>query len=237
MTDSKKVAILQSSYIPWKGYFDLINQVDEFILYDDAQYTKNDWRNRNIIKTAQGPQWLTIPVRQARLGQTVRDTKVADARWAGKHWASVSQNYSKASHFGELGPRFEQLYLSMDSEYLSDVNYQFIRAVNESLGITTRIRWSSEFELVEGRTERLIGICKQAGATEYVSGPAAREYFDMALARREQIEVSWMDYSGYPEYEQLHPPFDHKVSILDLLFNVGVSARQYMKSFAAGTCW
>ena len=232
----KKVAILQSNYIPWKGYFDLINSVDEFIIYDDVQYTKGDWRNRNIIKTAQGPSWLTIPVRHVSAVQPIRDTKVADKNWARKHWASLLHNYSRAECFAAQRTFFEHLYLSMDEEFLSDVNYRFISAVNEQLGIVTRIRWSSEFDLVEGRTERLVSLCRQAGATEYVSGPAAQSYFDVELARQNSIEVRWMDYSGYPEYTQMYPPFEHQVTILDLLFNMGPSARQYMNSFQAPAC-
>ena len=229
----KKVAILQSSYIPWKGYFDLVNSADEFILFDDAQYTKNDWRNRNIVKSAQGRTWLTIPVRQGKLGQRIRDTRIADKRWARKHWASLSQNYSKADFFADYLEFFEELYSSLNEEFLSDVNYRLLCAMNDLLGITTRIRWSSEFDLVEGRTERLLSLCRQVGATEYVSGPAAQIYFDVALAQRHNIEVTWMDYAGYPEYRQLYPPFEHKVTILDLLFNMGSSAQKYMKSFQA----
>lgn len=232
----KKVAILQSNYIPWKGYFDLINSVDEFILFDDAQYTKNDWRNRNIIKTAQGSMWLTIPVRQEALGQRIKDTRVADKSWVRKHWASLSQSYSRADYFADYRAFFERLYLSMEEEFLSDVNYKFIVAVNEFLGIKTRMRWSSEFDLVEGRTERLISLCRQVGATEYVSGPAAQSYFDLALATQNNIKVTWMDYSGYPEYKQLYPPFEHHVTVLDLLFNMGPSARQYMHSFQVSSC-
>jgi len=232
----KKIAILQSNYIPWKGYFDLINSVDEFVLYDDAQYTKNDWRNRNIIKTTHGSRWLTIPVRRVSLGQSIKDTRVSDGRWPRKHWSTILQNYSKAAHFADYRVHFEHLYQSMEDEYLSLVNYQFIARINELLGIKTRIRWSSEFDLVEGRTARLLSICRQCDATEYVSGPAARSYFDMSLALKQNIKVTWFDYSGYPEYAQLFPPFDHAVTILDLLFNMGPSARECMKSFRDRPC-
>lgn len=227
----KKIAILQSNYIPWKGYFDLINQVDEFIIYDDVQYTKNDWRNRNRIKTPQGVRWLTIPVRQEKLSQTIRETKISDPRWPRKHWVTISQCYSKAQYFKDYRDVFEQVYQLMDLEYLSEINYRFMSAINGVLGIETRLRWSSEFELLGDQTERLLGICRQCGASEYLSGPAAKSYLDLEMAAREKIQISWLDYSGYPDYPQLYPPFEHGVTILDLIFNTGPHAANYMKSF------
>ena len=171
----KKVAILQSNYIPWKGYFDLINMVDEFILYDEVQYTKNDWRNRNKIKTPQGIQWLTIPVRQESLDQKIKDTKISDKKWNIKHWRTISQNYSKSKYFKDYKDIFEELYLTCDEEYLSEINYKFITTINEILGIKTKLSWSSEFELVDGQTEKLLGICKDCNADIYLSGPAAKD--------------------------------------------------------------
>ena len=227
----KKIAILQSNYIPWKGYFDLINMVDEFIFYDEVQYTKNDWRNRNKIKTQQGIQWLTIPVRQESLEQKIKDTKTSDKKWNIKHCRTISQNYSKAKYFKDYKDIFEKLYLTCDEEYLSQINYKFITTINEILGIKTKLRWSSEFELVDGQTEKLLGICKDCNADIYLSGPAAKDYFNEDLAKQENIKVEWMDYSGYKEYEQLNPPFEHGVTILDLIFNEGDRAKEFMKSF------
>ena len=227
----KKIAILQSNYIPWKGYFDLINMVDEFIFYDEVQYTKNDWRNRNKIKTPQGIQWLTIPVRQESLDQKIKDTKISDKKWNIKHWRTISQNYSKAKYFKDYKDIFEELYLTCDEEYLSEINYKFITTINEILEIKTKLRWSSEFELVDGQTEKLLGICKDCNADIYLSGPAAKDYFNEELAKQENIKVEWMDYSGYKEYEQLNPPFEHGVTILDLIFNEGDRAKEFMKSF------
>ena len=227
----KKIAILQSNYIPWKGYFDLINMVDEFIFYDEVQYTKNDWRNRNKIKTPQGIQWLTIPVRQESLDQKIKDTKISDKKWNIKHWRTISQNYSKAKYFKDYKDIFEELYLTCDEEYLSQINYKFITTINEILEIKTKLRWSSEFELVDGQTEKLLGICKDCNADIYLSGPAAKDYFNEDLAKQENIKVEWMDYSGYKEYEQLNSPFEHGVSILDLIFNQGANAKEFMKSF------
>jgi len=228
----KKVAILQSNYIPWKGYFDLINMVDEFILYDDMQYTKRDWRNRNKIKTPQGLKWLSIPVEvKGKYFQKINETKISDKNWAKNHWQQIKQNYSKTKYFKEYKDLFEDIYLNCNEDYLSRVNYKFIEAINNILGITTTIRWSSEFDLIEGQTEKLLGICKDCNADIYISGPAAKDYFDEELAKKENIKVEWMDYSGYKEYDQLFPPFEHGVTILDLIFNEGSNSKNFMKSF------
>ena len=227
----KRIAILQSNYIPWKGYFDLINSVDEFVLYDTAQFTKNDWRNRNKIKTPRGISWLTIPVCH-NFGQTIHETRVSDPAWGPRHWSSLLQNYAGAPHFREYASLFEGLYRELDGEqYLSAVNYRFIREVCEIIGIGTPITWSRDYRLVDGKIERLVDLCRQAGADEYLSGPAARDYIHEEPFSDAGITLTYMDYSGYPEYRQLYPPFEHRVSILDLIFNEGPEARRYLKSF------
>jgi len=228
----KKIAIIQSNYIPWKGYFDFINMVDEFILYDDMQYTKRDWRNRNKIQTEQGLKWLTIPVEvKGKYHQKINETKISDYGWGKKHWGMLKQNYSKSPYFKEYKDIFEELYLNCDEEYLSQINYKFIIVICNILGITTKIRWSSELNLIDGQTERLLGICKDCNADIYLSGPTAKGYFDEKLAKKENIKVEWMIYSGYIEYSQRYEPFEHGVSILDLIFNEGSNAAKFMKSF------
>ncbi|MDP0561670.1 MAG: WbqC family protein [Candidatus Endonucleobacter sp. (ex Gigantidas childressi)] len=229
----KKIAILQSNYIPWKGYFDLINMVDEFILYDDMQYTKRDWRNRNKIQTQQGVKWLSIPVKvKDKYFQKISETKTSEKDWRKKHWNTIKHTYSKALYFKDYKDIFEELYLNNEEEYLSKINYEFIVAICEILGIDTKIRWSSEFDLLDGQTEKLLGICKDCNADIYISGPAAKNYFDEELAGEEDIKVEWMEYSEYSEYTQLHKPFEHGVSVLDLIFNEGSNVTKFMKSFA-----
>jgi len=227
----KKIAILQSNYIPWKGYFDLINLVDEFIILDDVQYTKNDWRNRNLIKTGHGLKWLTIPVQQISLGQCIKDIEICDNKWSKKHWTSLSQAYSKAKYFHEYKEIFEYLYMETKYKYLSDVNYQFIIAINNILKIKTRIRRSTEFHSTARKTGRVLDICKQCNATEYVSGPAAKAYFDLEMAERENIKITWMDYNNYKEYSQLYSSFEHNVTVLDLLFSTGPNAMEYINPY------
>jgi len=228
----KKVAIVQSNYIPWKGYFDLINQVDEFILFDDMQYTRRDWRNRNRIKTANCPIWLTIPVAvKGRYFQKIKDTMISDRNWKEEHWRTVLHSYSKAQYFKEYREFFEELYLNCVQRYLSEINFRFLIGICKLLGIDTKVSWSMDYTLTHDRTERLVDLCKQAGAEEYVSGPTAKGYIQEELFAAEKILLTYVDYAGYPTYHQLYPPFEHEVSIVDLIFNEGHNAPRFMKSF------
>lgn len=229
----KRLAIVQSNYIPWKGYFDLINRVDEFVLLDEVQYTRRDWRNRNRIKTARGAEWLTIPVQvKGKYHQRIDETRIADPSWAIKHWRTVAQEYARAPFFDEYRERLERVYGECgEIELLSHVNRLFIEALCELLGIETPLSWSTDYRAGAGRTERLLDICLQAGATTYFSGPAAQAYLDVDRFMAANVDVVWMDYSGYPEYQQPHPPFDHHVSCLDLILSVGNRAPHYLTSF------
>lgn len=229
---SKTIGIVQSNYIPWRGYFDFINSVDEFILYDDTQYTKRDWRNRNRIKSPGGPIWLTIPVQvKGKYSQKIKDTVVADNRWARDHWRSIVGQYSRARYFSDFRERFEELYLRTEESRLSQINYRFIVAICRILGISTKITWSMDYQLVGNRTERLVSLCRQASATRYLSGPAAKTYLDEHAFRARGIEIAYMDYSGYRAYNQLYPPFESQVSVIDLILNEGPEASAYMTSF------
>lgn len=229
----KRVAIVQSNYIPWKGYFDLMNSVDEFILLDNVQYTRRDWRNRNLVKTPRGPVWLTIPVAvKGRYHQKICETVIDDPGWRRRHWKTLAHHYAAARRFREYREVFERLYLGTEERFLSRVNHRFMTAICGLLGIRTRISWSMDYRLVGGRTERLVELCRQAGASEYVSGPTAKGYLDERAFGEAGIAVRYMDYSGYPEYEQVHPPFNHRVSVVDLIFNTGPEAPRYLLSFA-----
>ena len=226
----KKVAIVQSNYIPWKGYFDMIGSVDEFILYDDMQYTRRDWRNRNQIKTPQGIQWITVPTLvKGKYYQKIKDTEIDGTDWAAAHWKSLSQNYRRAAHFQEIAGWVEPLYLGETYTHISQLNRRFIEAISSYLGYKTVISNSWDYTLIEGKTERLADLCLQAGGLEYISGPAAKEYIDESEFSARGIKLTWFDYLGYPEYPQLWGEFQHGVSILDLLFNCGKDAPQFMK--------
>src|SRR4051794_40628321 len=144
----KRVAILQSCYIPWKGFFDLVRRVDEFILYDDAQYTRRDWRNRNRIKTANGPLWLTIPVEvKGKYLDAIKDMRVSDPQWNERHWRSIQASYSRAPYFSVYKPVLEELFRGCTSAWLSEINFRFISHVCEILAIPTTLKWSMDYEV------------------------------------------------------------------------------------------
>ena len=227
---NKRIAIVQSNYIPWKGYFDLIAAVDEFILYDDMQYTRRDWRNRNQIKSPQGTQWLTIPVQvKAKYEQKIRDTVVDGTGWAGSHWKALELNYKRSPYFDEVADWLNPLYESAVDTHISAINRKFIVAICEYLHIETVITNSWDYDVAAGKTERLADLCKQAGAAQYISGPAAKAYLDESVFTDMNIAVTWMDYSSYAEYPQLWGSFEHSVTVLDLLFNCGKDAYKFMK--------
>lgn len=220
----KKVVILQSNYIPWKGYFDLINDADEFIFYDDVQFTKNDWRNRNLIKTAQGLHWLSVPVGSDG-NRLVCHVEIKDNSWQIKHYKTLVANYGKSPFFEIYQPFLKEIYIDNQWKNLSDLNQFIIRSVsNRFLGIDTVFRDSREMIALGKKQERLLEILRQVDARTYISGPAAKSYIDPAGFEADKIELVWKDYSGYPAYPQKHLQFEHGVSIFDLLFNVGPKA-------------
>jgi len=227
----KRVAIVQSNYIPWKGYFDLMRLADEFVLYDDVQYTRRDWRNRNKIKTANGVQWLTVPVEvKGKYTQTIRETRVSEPGWAADHWTRLKHAYAKAPHFRDYADALGAVYAGLASPWLSEVNETLIRWVAAELGVPSKITQSNIYDLTAADpTQRLADICKQAGATAYLSGPAAKAYLDESVFAAAGVSVEYMDYAGYPEYPQVHPPFEHAVTALDLLFHAGRAAGRFME--------
>jgi hypothetical protein len=224
----KKVAILQSNYIPWKGYFDLMRSVDEFVILDEVQFTQQDWRNRNIIKTQQGLQWLTIPVK-TQGKQKINQVQVGKSGWHIRHWKTVSQNLRRAAYFEQYESELHQaLSTAGELQFISQINLHFLTVIMRWLGIQTKLTDSTAYSAPDERTERLVSICLQAGAAKYVSGPAAKNYLDEERFNRRGIAVHWFDYDGYPEYPQLYGPFEHQVTVLDLILNTGPEASRYL---------
>ena len=228
----KKVAILQPNYIPWKGYFDLINRVDEFVIFDEVQYTAKDWRNRNLIKTPAGVQWLTIPVKVNARSQKIFETETENQHWRAKHWKSLLSNYAKAKCFRLYAEPLEALYLSDESANLVDIDLKFMSFVCQVLGITTRISLSTSIPAsTEGRMGRIREILAHTEAEVFINGPKAKSFMPDNSFEDMGIGLECMSYEGYPEYFQFHPPFAHGVSILDLLFHCGEDAKRQMLSF------
>jgi hypothetical protein len=219
-----KVAIIQSNYIPWKGYFDIIHDVDLFIFLDDVQFTARDWRNRNKIKTPHGLHWLTIPVGCSR-ERLIHEVQILDDNWEKCHWETIRHNYSKAPYFKLYKDYFEYVYLDIKWINLSELNQYIIKMISKDLlGITTEFEDSREFNAHGHKLDRLLDILVKTGAEYYISGPSARDYIEENRLTELGIQLHYKDYTGYPEYSQLFPPFEHGVTILDLLFNSGPDA-------------
>jgi len=229
------VAVIQSNYIPWKGYFDIIHDVDHFVFYDDVQFTKNDWRNRNQIKSPAGALWLTVPV-GARLDRLIREVTIADRLWASKHWKSIRQNYSRAPHFDTYRGFFEHVYLERVWDNLSELNQFLVTSIaRQYLGIKTAFSDSAELRAEGRKTDRLVDLLRKLRARAYVSGPSARGYIEEEKFAQAGVRLVYKSYAGYPEYPQLHPPFTHNVSIVDLLFSVGPDAPWFIWGWRDGT--
>ncbi len=223
-----RVAILQSNYIPWKGYFDIIHDVDFFVFYDDVQFTKNDWRNRNRIKTPNGPLWLTVPVGQS-LNRMICEVTLSNERWAVNHYKTLRQYYGKAQYFTDYRDFLEDVYLGRKWETLSALNHYMIQTIaRDFLGISTEFGDSRKYNVSGQKFERLLDLLVKCKTERYLSGPSARDYIDPEALLQCGIELDYKDYSGYPEYTQFHPPFDQNVSILDLLFHTGPAAPWYI---------
>lgn len=229
----KTLVILQSNYLPWKGYFDLMAVADEFVLFDEVQFTRRDWRNRNRIVLDGKLHWLTVPVQaKGNYQAPIRDIEVADPDEAAKHWATVRHAYRKAPYFDEISDTLEQPFSEATSlKRLSAVNRLFLMKLAGLLGIATPFVESTVVpRTTDDPTERLIEICQGRGATHYVSGPAARAYIDRSRFEAAGIELSYANYEGYPVYDQGGGAFEHGVSVIDLLMRVGPAARAHLKS-------
>ncbi len=219
-----KLAVLQSNYIPWKGYFDIIHDVDLFLFYDEVQYTKNDWRNRNRIQTQHGPQWLTVPV-SAGLDTRIDQAKIVPDRWQMKHYQAILTSYAKAPYFKQYREFLEFVYLDSEWQLLSELNQFLIcRIAGDFLRIPTHFGDSRDYPSAGSGHEKLFSLVRSAGASSYLSGPAAKEYIRTEDYEQAGIQLQWKDYSGYPDYPQLFQPFERAVSIWDLLLNTGPDA-------------
>jgi WbqC-like protein family len=223
--------ILQPSYVPWRGFFDLVRRADVFVFYDDVQYDKHGWRNRNRIKTQSGSQWLTIPVLSkgnVEHGLLLHDARISWTHdWTKKHLRAIQQSYARAPFFAEYAPMVESFYAERP-ELLVDFTIKTTLELARALGLNrTRFVRSSELGAAGARTERLVRILEGVGATHYISGPSAKDYIEPQVFAEANIGLEYMVYD-YPEYEQLHPPYDPQVSVLDLLFMKGPRAAEYI---------
>ena len=224
----KKLAAIQSNYIPWKGYFDIIHDVDEFIFYDDVQFTYHDWRNRNKILTPQGEVWLSVPV-GAKRSRSIIDVRISDSAWQRKHFKTLEMAYHRAPFWKRYEEFLWSVYLERQWTYLYELNRFLIEHISRDfLGITTKFSDSRDYPTHGVKHEKVLSLVKSVKADLYLVGPAAKDYIIAEDYARAGIELVWKDYSNYPEYPQRGKNFTHYVSILDLLFNVGDAAPWYI---------
>jgi hypothetical protein len=226
-----RAVILQSNYLPWKGYFDLIQSADVFVFYDEVAYTKNDWRNRNRVCSKNGVHWLTIPIAHSAVKLKISQVELPDSRWQEQHFKTLYHSYRPARFFAQIEPLLHDIYRDRRWTYLSELNRYTIESISRLLGLKARFVNSSTLNLSGTRVERLISVVNQVGATEYISGPSARAYLAESgdLLEQAGILLRFKNYSGYPTYPQLQEPFEHAVSILDVLANVPLSdCRRYI---------
>jgi WbqC-like protein family len=228
-----KAAIVQSNYLPWKGYFDIIHDVDVYVFLEDVQYTKNDWRNRNKIKTPFGVKWITVPVKGG-IRKKIYEVEIAGSTdWKERQKRQIEASYSRAPFYESYRDEIFEIFLKNFNK-LSELNIFAITRISELLGIGTRFLNSRDFVTAGRRDDKLIEICRQIGADSYLSGPAAKNYIKDEKFSNENIELAYKDYSGYPEYPQLWGGFDHNVSVIDLIFHCGERSPHYIWGWRDG---
>ncbi|MDR3392986.1 MAG: WbqC family protein [Sulfuriferula sp.] len=229
-----RVGIIQSNYIPWRGYFDFIASVDIFVFHDDIQYTKADWRNRNRIKAPDGTPWLTVPVHYHTVSQLICDTRINNqTHWASKHVRLLQEHYRHAPYLQTALDLFKSALEEAGTETtISVLNIAMIRRICAYLGIDTRLMLSSELDPVGTKTGRLLDMLGKLGATAYLSGPAADSYIDKQAFCRAGIQLEYKSYD-YQAYPQLWGPFVGAVSVLDLIANCGPDSANYLHSHTA----
>lgn len=224
----KSVGIIQPNYIPWRGYFDFIRRVDVFIFFDDVQYTKRDWRNRNKVRLKNGKSvWLTVPV-SAKRDSLIMDVEIDySENWLRKHLEALEHNYGKSPFFTNYFGEFKDLLQTTPSR-ISDLDILICRKICKWLGINTELVRSSDYNCEGIKDHKLIALAKAVEATHYLSGPSARNYIQPQLWKEAKIDLDYIDYPTYPSYPQIAEPFDPYVSVLDLLFMVGPEAPKFI---------
>lgn len=223
-----RVGVIQPNYIPWKGYFHFINSVELFIFFDDVQYTKRDWRNRNRIKVKNSESiWLSVPVR-AKRGTLIMDVEVNNSEnWARKHLSRLEQNYGKAPYFDMYFEDVREILLA-EHHLLVDLNIALCQKICTWLGIQTELKKASELKCKGVKDDKLINMMQAVKGTHYLSGPVAKNYIQPHLWKAAGINLDYMEYPNYPEYPQISTPFETGVSVLDLLFMTGPDAPRYI---------
>ncbi len=224
-----RIGVIQSNYVPWRGYFDFIREVDLFVFYDDQQFSKGSWRNRNKIKTPAGLKWLSVPVKHERLSQLICDTRIEySTDWQMNHLNQFTESYRKTPFFPDAHDLLRDAFSFRDGT-ISELNVRLVHLICAYFGIGTPMKFSKEYSLTGEKTERLIDLFQKTGASTYLSGPSARDYLDESLFRKHGIRLEYKSYD-YPSYPQPWGAFEGTVSILDLIANCGQESKELLRS-------
>ncbi len=224
-----KVVVLQSNYLPWIGYFDLIDRADICVFYDDVQYTKNDWRNRNKILTKRGLEWITVPAGQS-ISRLINQVTLQDSDWQEQHYRKIANAYDIRATDSWGLDLLHSLYLSRQWTGLSELNQETIKLISRNyLNIKTHFDTSINYDLQGKGESRLLSLLRQIKATHYLSGPAGRNYLNSNRFEEAGVALEFFNYPDYSEYEQIAKPFTPKVSIIDLLLNIRTSSGTYLR--------
>lgn len=228
-----KVTILQPTYLPWMGYFEMINSADVYIVFDHVQFERKSWQQRNRIKASNDVVWLSVPVEKASRDTRICDIKIsyANGNPLEKHWKTISLAYKRAPYFNKYESFFEAIY---HKKYvlLRDLNVDIIRGICNILGIKTKITFSSGLDLNDqdmGKTEKIISLCKKVGVTHLYDAKGTQDFIDTSSFQKQDVKVTFQDFQ-HPEYSQLWGKFVPYLSIIDLLFNEGDKALSIIKS-------
>jgi hypothetical protein len=218
------LAILQPGYLPWLGFFEQMYRSDIFLVYDDVQYDKHSWRNRNRIKTSQGWQWLSVPILTSGQNKPANRDILIDnsSNWKTKHRSSIRQHYSRARSFDTCFPAFDAIY-QREWKYLIDLDMALIYQIMEFLGLKRDLRFASDLNVPGHQAERLVSLCKALGADTFYEGAAGRNYIEEALFISNNVRLVYQDYP-HPVYRQLYGEFVPYMSVIDLILNHGAES-------------
>lgn len=219
-----RISIIQPGYLPWLGFFELMYNCDLFVIFDDVQYTKKDWRSRNRIRSKNGWLWLTVPVlTKGKRFQLISEARINySTNWQLKHLRTLEINYHKAKYFKEYFCSFKEI-LSRKHDYLINLDLEIIYWFSQGLGIDRPVLKSSTLKTSGKREERIIEICKKLGARELYDSKAASFFLNAEDFKNEGINVIFQDYS-HPVYTQVYKPFVPYMSTIDLLFSHGADS-------------
>jgi hypothetical protein len=232
----KRVTLLQSNYLPWRGYFDFMAKSDEFIVYDSCQYTVNDWRNRNQVKTHDGVRWITVPViTKGRFGQRIVDAEVVDQKWIKAHFSTISAALGRAEHGKPTLELLGECYaVAAKTRSLHEINVRFLEAIHSMLGFGCRITDDSDYGVDTiadlSPSAKVAELVRRAGGTRYLTGPRGLDYLEPADFSTRDIAIDVLDYATLTPYPQLYGEFVDHLSVVDLLANVGSVAPSYLTS-------